>query len=202
MIYASLYNNTFILPDFQDKITYISRLNFYNLVENGDLTMSEKPRTEVVALLDEHERAMGYLIEMLERWGETDLNKVLPHDPETSYREILCHIVGSAYYGYFVWIQDVLEWDILPPPVEKDQVKGDHSLQRLIELLKESTPYARKALDSLTNDHLYPKIYNAYWGDPYTIDQMLEHAIVHVWRHIRQLERAERLEVSSEDGNR
>lgn len=154
--------------------------------------MSQISRTEVIALLDEHERAMNYLVDFLEKKEDPYLERKLPHDPETSFREILCHVVGSAYYGYFVWIQDVLGWEIIPPPIEKDKVKGEHNLCTLIRLLNESTPYARVVLENLTNDDLYPTIYEAYWKDKYTIDQMLEHAIVHVWRHIRQLEKAEK----------
>lgn len=154
--------------------------------------MSQKLRTEVVALLDEHERAMNYLVDLLEKKEDAYLDRKLPHDPDTSFRYILCHVVGSAYYGYFVWIQDVLGWEILKPPIEKDKVKDELSLFSLIKLLRESTPYARLALEQLTNDDLYPTIYQAYWKDMYTIDQMLEHAIVHVWRHIRQLEKAEK----------
>jgi hypothetical protein len=154
--------------------------------------MSQKSRTEVVALLDEHERAMNYLVLFLENKDDEYLEGKLPHDPDTSFREILCHVIESAYYGYFVWIQDVLGWEIHKPPIDKDKVKAVQSLIPLIKLIRESTPYAREALVHLTNDDLYPTIYQAYWKDMYTIDQMLEHAIVHVWRHIRQLEKAEK----------
>lgn len=148
-------------------------------------------RTEVNALLDEHERAVRYLLSILKRWKEGDLNKSIPHDSKVTYGQVLNHVIGSGYYGYFVWIQQVLGWEVESPPVNKEEVEELCDLRKQMELLEKMTPYARRALKNLTNHDLYPTMYLSNWGAYYTIDGMLEHAIVHVWRHIRQLERAE-----------
>lgn len=150
-------------------------------------------RTEVVALFDEHERAMNALLAFIEGWNEDTLNRTVLGDETTTYRHVLRHVAGAAYFGYFVWTQRVLDWEIVPPPVpDRESLKTINTLDELRTLLRDSTPYARRSLASLTNDHLGPAQHLSNWNAPYTIDQMLEHAIVHVWRHLRQLDRAER----------
>ena len=44
-------------------------------------------------------------------------------------------------------------------------------------------------LAPLEDEQLAPKQYLSRWGDPHSIEQMLEHAVVHPMRHRIQLER-------------
>jgi hypothetical protein len=41
----------------------------------------------------------------------------------------------------------------------------------------------------LTDEECAPQIYTSRWGEPYNVEQMLEHAVVHPMRHRIQLER-------------
>ena len=44
-------------------------------------------------------------------------------------------------------------------------------------------------LGVLEDRELSPEVYTSRWGEPYTVEQMLEHAVVHPMRHRIQLER-------------
>ena len=47
----------------------------------------------------------------------------------------------------------------------------------------------RRHLAALEDRELSPEAYTSRWGEPYTVEQMLEHAVVHPMRHRIQLER-------------
>jgi uncharacterized damage-inducible protein DinB len=153
--------------------------------------MSE--RAAVEALLDEHQRAMAHLLAFIQPWDEETLDRTVLGDATRTYRQVLQHVATAAYFGYFVWTQRMLEWDVLPPPVPaRERITDFHRLSALREILAQTTPYGRQALARLTDEQLDKPQFMSNWNEPYTIDQMLEHAVVHVWRHLRQLERAEK----------
>jgi len=47
----------------------------------------------------------------------------------------------------------------------------------------------RRHFALLENSELWPAVYTSRWGFDYSIEQMLEHAVVHPMRHRIQLER-------------
>jgi hypothetical protein len=47
----------------------------------------------------------------------------------------------------------------------------------------------RRHLPALTDSDLSPTVYKSRWNEDYSIEQMLEHAVVHPMRHRIQLER-------------
>ena len=57
-------------------------------------------------------------------------------------------------------------------------------------------PYVLFRDTSLGPRELSPDIYTSRWGEPYTVEQMLEHAVVHPMRHRIQLERLMLLNVA------
>jgi uncharacterized damage-inducible protein DinB len=147
-------------------------------------------RTAVVALLDEHERAMKRLLAFIKDWDDEKLERTVLDNPKMTYRHVLQHVASAAYVAYFVWIQRVLGWEIVQPAPEREAIQKTRALGDLRSLLRETVPYGQRALANLTNRDLAER-HQSNWNQPYTIDQMLEHGVVHVWRHLRQLERAE-----------
>jgi hypothetical protein len=51
----------------------------------------------------------------------------------------------------------------------------------------------RRHLPSLVDAELAPAVYKSRWNEDYSIEQMLEHAVVHPMRHRIQLERLMRI---------
>ena len=85
-----------------------------------------------------------------------------------------------------LWIWEVRERPIEGLPLIRD---AGVIVPRLDAFMAETLDGWRRHLAPLENDQLSPRQYNSRWGEPHTIEQMLEHAVVHPMRHRIQLER-------------
>ncbi len=143
------------------------------------------------ALLDEYERAIAELKNCIETINDKDLIKIV--DRETvdenchSVQTILSHVVNSGY-GYAVSIQNLkgpyIEW-----PVKTFHTTINEYLEDLTSVFSYTGNIFSKINDSELeefNDSL--KIITR-WGQLYDIEQLTEHAIVHILRHRRQIEK-------------
>jgi uncharacterized damage-inducible protein DinB len=128
-----------------------------------------------------------YLLVFLPVWRKAKaVNLPLPetdHPGYVSLETLLIHVVNAAR-SYMVWMADKLE---LPDPqidpvptVEFVEVEADGYLTHLIEKWK--TP-----LQNIDEDS-FDQVYESNWGVKYSIDSMLEHAVVHPILHRIQLE--------------
>ena len=98
---------------------------------------------------------------------------------------LVAHVQGSAR-GYLLWVWEALEQPIPDLPLVRD---ADVIVPRLDAFMAETLDGWRRHLAPLDNDQLAPKQFLSRWGEPQTIEQMLEHAVVHPMRHRIQLER-------------
>ena len=143
------------------------------------------------ALLDEYEKANAELIALVQTIKDSQLSIVV--DPNTqdhdcrSIQSILTHVI-SAGYNYVIAIRNH---------------QGENLTYRektLLNSIKDYTENLQKMFDynvALFED--YPKIklesYKAEdkiltkWNQQYDVEQLMEHAIVHILRHRRQIER-------------
>ena len=121
-------------------------------------------------------------------WKEAKAANVqLPKTSDTDYESLetlLKHLLGAAR-NYMVWMckqLNLADPNIEPPPsldsIEKD---ADSYLEHVLDRWR--LPLANVAPQSLED-----KSYTSNWGDPFTIDGMLEHAVMHPMRHALQLE--------------
>lgn len=166
--------------------------------------MKKKYRTNgaIGALLDEYEKSVKELKEVILNLPSAELTKIV--DKETkdedckSIQTILSHVVESGY-TYVVEIRKSL---------------GENVNYFSKELLSSTNEYAI-ALEKMFayNENLfedYPDIkleeydasrkFKVRWGQIYDVEQILEHAIVHVLRHRRQIERF-KLKLANEKAN-
>lgn len=88
--------------------------------------------------------------------------------------------------SYMLWVGEVLERPFTGPELIRDAAI---IVPRLDAFMEETLEGWRRNLAGVEDDELGPKQHKSRWGDPYMIDQMLEHAIVHPMRHRIQLER-------------
>jgi hypothetical protein len=107
-------------------------------------------------------------------------------DPDyESPERLVAHVQGSAR-SYLLWI-----FEVLGRPIEGLDLIRDPALivPRLDDFMEETLAGWERHLAGLEDDELGPEMHTSRWGDPYMIDQMLEHAIIHPMRHRIQLER-------------
>lgn len=143
------------------------------------------------ALLDEYERALGDLKDVLTSVTPTELIKIMDaittDEDCRSIQTILTHVVRSGY-GYAIYIRNAQEEQLdfkerqLLNNVSDYCVALDAMFNYNVQLF---TDYPNIVLEELDND----KKILSNWGQRFDVEQLMEHAIVHILRHRRQIER-------------
>jgi uncharacterized damage-inducible protein DinB len=143
----------------------------------------------VGALMDEYERATAELTRILESMSDDDYARV--RDTETkdedcrSIATIMRHVIRAGY-GYAGYMRDVWgmergeRWD-------QDVARADTPKH-----LRAMLDYMIATLDGhwdLTDEACTAMRMRTRWGVEYDFEQLFEHAIVHVLRHRRQIDR-------------
>ena len=143
----------------------------------------------VGALMDEYERAVWELRRLAEQIPEGDAVRVV--DPATededcrSVQTVMSHVV-SAGYGY----ADLLRKSFHIPSTRPPKALLSH--RDSVEQLDAVLAYTAETLEGrwrMTDEEIAGAVINSGWGVRYDAEQLLEHAIVHVLRHRRQIER-------------
>ena len=143
------------------------------------------------ALLDEYERAIADLLHTITDISAEELVRIVDDkttDPRCkSVQTILSHVVSSGY-NYALYIRQVLgekvEFtnDVFHPDVNDYQ--GD---------LNDVFSFTEDTFNNIREDQVEQfdedKKIHTRWGQAYDIEQMTEHAIVHILRHRRQIEK-------------
>jgi uncharacterized damage-inducible protein DinB len=145
----------------------------------------------VGALLDEYEKSIRELSELLQTVNDDQLVKVVDHETEDqdcrSIQTIMTHVV-SAGYNYSDNIRNKYVSEV---EYKKKELKN--TIREYKSALIDMFAYAEKLF--LENPNLPIEEENDHnkmhvsWGQSYDIEQLMEHAIVHVLRHRRQIER-------------
>jgi uncharacterized damage-inducible protein DinB len=112
-------------------------------------------------------------------------------EKEDNVRGILCH-VNCASFSYACWIARVL--GRLDPAREKEEkaaffaeVKSLTSASGFEDASRRAAERYYAVLATVTEDEL-GTAHTTNWGKPMEVESMLEHALVHLMRHRRQLE--------------
>ena len=143
------------------------------------------------ALLDEYQKSIFELQSIIKNISQQQLTTIA--DPETkdpdcrSIQTILTHVLGSGYY-YATAIRQSLGEN-----VDLDEGQILTSVEKYDTALNEMFAYN----EQLFEDYPHMKIEEyetskkilTRWGQTYDPEQILEHAIVHILRHRRQIER-------------
>jgi hypothetical protein len=141
------------------------------------------------ALMDEYERAAEELKILVEKIYEPNFIKIV--DSETkdddcrSVQTIISHVINSGY-GYANYIR---EWFTIPQhsPARRLYQQNEFSAE-LDKMLIYTIETLQDKWELPDNKIMKVKIISRY-GPQYDLEQILEHAIVHILRHRRQIEK-------------
>jgi uncharacterized damage-inducible protein DinB len=141
------------------------------------------------ALLDEYARAAEDLCRTVEALPE-DLfarERESP-DPETVSLQAVCGHVAVAAWNYADYIRIARGLPRIPRPYEKDAVTSPAAFR---PLLAQALRHTEATVDGCPTDQagLEALRFQVRWGPVYDPEMILEHAIVHLLRHRRQIER-------------
>lgn len=142
------------------------------------------------ALMDEYARAADDFCRVIESLSEESfVHEVASDDPDTvSIRAMCRHAVGAAhrYADYILQARGLPFADRFELPPEA--VAGPAAVRpRLAEMLR----YTETALAGWYEDPAPAEkvTFTVRWGPTYDSEMILEHGIVHLLRHRRQVER-------------
>ncbi len=149
----------------------------------------------VGAMMDEYERAAGELKNVLARASEDQFNRIA--DPDTkdedcrSIQTIMTHVVRAGY-GYADYIRQAFGIPSTRPPEtlpgQTVPVLHREAAGKIDGFLR----YTAETLEGkweMTDEEIQGVAMKVRWGPTYDLEQLLEHAIVHILRHRRQVER-------------
>jgi uncharacterized damage-inducible protein DinB len=154
--------------------------------------MNDKNNQNAVsALLAEYEKAIIELQYVIQEISQDDL--IFTVDQETknpdckSIQTILSHVVSSGY-SYCVYILNFKNKNsIRPEKVNRSSIVDYiNDLDNVLKFTQET--FATIEDDALEECEASKKIRTS-WGQLYDIEQLMEHAIVHILRHRRQIEK-------------
>lgn len=143
------------------------------------------------AILDEYERAIRDLKNVISTVTPLELTTIVDaqtSDPDCrSIQSILSHVVRSGY-GYAIYVRNhqgekltLQERQILDSSAAY-MAALDAMFAYNVQLFED---YPNIKLEEFENEK---KILSS-WGQRFDVDQIMEHAIVHILRHRRQIER-------------
>lgn len=143
------------------------------------------------ALLDEYEKAVTELQDLLETVTETELMTVV--DPTTkdpdcqSIQTILTHVVRAGY-AYAIYVRkaqgETLDFR------ERMPLQSIEAYQKALQLMFQYNEFLFKEYPDVVLETFEQKDkMHTSWGQYFDVEQLFEHAIVHILRHRRQIER-------------
>jgi uncharacterized damage-inducible protein DinB len=141
------------------------------------------------AMMDEYERAASELKHLVEQISDDEFVRIV--DPQTSnencrsVQTIMTHVV-SAGYGYADHIRQSFSISSTRP------AKRLLSHQEAVAQLEAMLAYTVQTLEGrweMTDEEIESITLQTGWGVTYNLEQLLEHAIVHILRHRRQIEK-------------
>jgi uncharacterized damage-inducible protein DinB len=143
----------------------------------------------IAALIDEYKKAVDELILVIEPVSQPQLLKTI--EPESSNTDcisiqtILTHVTASMF-SYAVYIENSIGLEtVRPERLQFDQIAP--YISRLREAFKYNEDFFIRNPNITMEEFDQSKKINTRWGQQYDVEQMLEHAIVHILRHRRQI---------------
>ena len=141
------------------------------------------------ALMDEYERAASDLRRLIEQIPEGDFARVVDSQTKDedcrSVQTIMSHVVRAGY-GYADYIR--AQFSIASTRPQSRLLSRQESLQQLDAAL-EYTAQTLEGRWEMSDEEISDTVINSRWGVVYNVEGLLEHAIVHILRHRRQIEK-------------
>ncbi len=143
------------------------------------------------ALLDEYEKAILELQSLISDVSDLELKEIADpqsKDPDCkSIQTVLTHVVSSAY-SYARYISKMKRIDIIKPDLNIRETINEYN-QDLITMFAFTENIFQNVNGTELEEYDNSLKVLTTWGQRYDIEQITEHAIVHILRHRRQIEK-------------
>ena len=143
------------------------------------------------ALLDEYERSIDDLKDVLANISHNEFKLIADPDATDancrSVQTVLTHVVHMGYW----YIDEIKKFQ--GEPIDYPKAKPLETIfdyqNALIDMFKYNTKFFKKNADIALTEKDEDKKIKMKWKQTYSVEQLIEHAIVHILRHRRQIER-------------
>jgi hypothetical protein len=141
------------------------------------------------AVMDEYERAAAEFITLIGNISDSDFVKIV--DTETSDEDcrsvqtIVSHVTNSGF-GYANYIRD---WYSIPKNSPERKLLSRNEFSSRFDKMLVYTSETLEGKWEYSDDDIQKVKIDVRWGPQYDLEQLLEHAIVHILRHRRQIEK-------------
>src|SRR5450432_1902257 len=143
------------------------------------------------ALMDEYEKAIFELQQVLNDISDQELIKIVDSITKDtnckSIQTILSHVVRSGY-AYAIYIRN-LSGNKIDYPDNLSRLAMRDYQKDLNDIFIFTTETFNNIKDNELEESASSKKIITSWGQAYDIEQITEHAIVHILRHRRQIEK-------------
>lgn len=142
------------------------------------------------ALLDEYEKSITEFKETIKEINSKELIQVVDNKTKDedckSIQTIITHVVRAGY----TYVIEIRKW--LGENIDYKEKEKLSSISEYNEALDKMFAYNEQLFHDYPNivlEELDPnKKMHVMWGQKYDVEQLFEHAIVHILRHRRQIE--------------
>lgn len=138
-------------------------------------------------MMDEYERAAAEFRALIESLSEEQYSRIVDaHTKDANCRSvqtIMSHVVAAGY-GYADYIRDAFSMEKTSP--KKRQLKQAESLEEFDAMLGYTVATLADKWE-MSERRITAVSMTVRWGPTYDLEQLLEHAIVHILRHRRQI---------------
>ena len=150
-----------------------------------------KKKPAINALLEIYKNSIEELKVCIKDINYTDLVKIVDKKTKNpscvSIQSILTHIVYCGY-SYPVYIKNHKYSGDNKPPAAVRRKSVKEYLADLDEMYKFNADTFKDISDSELLQYDPKKKIKVYWGELYDYEQIIEHAIIHIYRHKLQIE--------------
>ena len=141
------------------------------------------------ALMDEYERAAADLKNLVGKISETDFVKIVDTDTKDddcrSVQTIISHVINSGF-GYANYIRD---WFGIPKSSPERRLISQNDFSMELDKMLAYTSETLQDKWEYSDEEIMKVKMIVRWGPQYDLEQLLEHAVVHILRHRRQIEK-------------
>jgi len=155
-------------------------------IRTGQASENPRPAAALARLWGE---AQDLWETAVRRLSPTDMDRPThPGAKETIFTEAVRHPLRAGF-GYLAWIRHVRNLPDTHPPHDTGSISSFTDREQVLAALPALRADVEATLSRVTEGAMEQRSYLSGWGDAYTVEQILEHAIVHLHRHRLQIER-------------
>lgn len=145
------------------------------------------------AILDEYKKVSEEYINVLQKISLEDFMRIVDNKTDDedcrSIQTITRHVISSGY-GYANYILTALNIPTDSPNVNEMKIEKSNDVAfELRKMIEYNIKYLYELNRGKIEEDIFSVKFVTRWGEEFNFEQILEHAVVHILRHRRQIEK-------------